>query len=288
MPVKLGDLKTAENPTWCMGCGDYTILQAMKMAFVKSGLEAHNILITSGIGCGSKTPHFIKTYGFEGLHGRALPPAAAATLCNHNLKVITVGGDGDGYGIGMGHFMHTMRRNFDMTYLVQNNQVYGLTKGQYSPTSAKGFVTITSPTGALEEPVNPMALAIATGATFVARVFSSDMVHTTKIINEAIAHRGFALVDLLQLCTTYNKVNDMEWYKQYVYKLDEDSSYDPSNKQEAMTKAMEDGPKLATGVFYKVEQPTYKDGLPQLKDKPLVGQDINNIDIEPLFEKYRY
>lgn len=286
MAIKLGELKTAQNPDWCMGCGDFTILQALKMALVKTGVNQEDVVITSGIGCGSKTPHYVKVYGFEGLHGRSLPPAQGIKLSNHKLKVITLGGDGDGYGIGMGHFIHVMRRNIDMTYLVQNNHVYGLTKGQYSPTSMKGFKTITSPAGSLEEPVNPLALAIASGATFVARVFANDMVHTTKIMLEAIMHKGFALVDVQQLCTTYNKIQDLEYYKSHAAKL-EDENHDPSDKQKTMQQAIRED-KMPVGVFYKIDIPTYEDGVPQIQETPLVEQPIDDIDIEPLYEYYRY
>jgi 2-oxoglutarate ferredoxin oxidoreductase subunit beta len=231
MPT-VAELTTKEAPSWCAGCGDFTILSTLKSAIVELGIPQHQTLIVSGIGCGSKTPHYIKAYGFEGLHGRALPVATGAKLANHELNVIVVGGDGDGYGIGGNHLIHSMRRNFDMTYIVQNNEVYGLTKGQYSPTSEKGFKSPSTPNGAIEEPVNPIALALTMGATYVARGYAFDIVHLKKLIVEGSKHKGFALIDVFQPCSTYNKINTMAWYKQRIYKL-EDNGHDTSNFLEA-------------------------------------------------------
>ena len=284
--LKLQDLTTKEMPSWCPACGDFNILFAMKNAFADLDIPRENIVISSGIGCGSKTPHFIKTYGFEGLHGRSLPVATGIKLANSDMKVIIVGGDGDGYGIGGNHFIHTMRRNFDMTYLIQNNAVYGLTKGQYSPTSEKGFKTPSSPDGALEQSINPMALALTMGATYVARGYAYEVTHLKKLIVDAINHKGFAFIDIFQPCSTYNKIQTIAWFKEKTYKLEEDG-HDPSNFGEAMKRTQEWDKKIPIGVFYKVDKPTYEDGLSQIKETPLVKQDISNIDIKESLQKFK-
>src|SRR5439155_17545141 len=215
-----------EKPTWCVGCGDFGILASVKQALAGLDLYPHQVLLVSGIGCGSKLPYYMKANGFDALHGRALPVATGAKLANHELKVVVISGDGDGDGIGGNHFMHVMRRNPDLTHIVENNQVYGLTKGQYSPTSDKGYVSTTSPEGSIEVMANPMAIAMAGGATFVGRGFAGDPKHLTELIKKAINHKGYALVDVLQPCVTYNKINTYDWYKERVYKADEDESFD--------------------------------------------------------------
>lgn len=279
------ELTTKEAPSWCMGCGDFSILSVIKSAITQLNLEPHKVMIISGIGCGSKTPHFIKTYGFEGLHGRTLPVATGFRLANNEMKVIVVTGDGDCYGIGGNHFIHSMRRNLNITCIVQNNAVYGLTKGQTSPTSEKGFKSNSTPSGVIEEPINPISLALASGATFIARGFAFEVAHLIKLISDAIAHRGFSLVDVFQPCTTYNKINTMQWYKQRVYRLKE-SAHDFTDWATAMQKAIEWGEKIPIGLFYKAEKPLYEDSLPQIAEQPLVKQDISNINIQPLIKKY--
>lgn len=285
--VTVAELSTKEQPTWCPGCGDFTILSTLRNALAELQVDPDKTVIVSGIGCGSKTPHFVKTYGFEGLHGRLLPVAAGVKLANHELTVIGIGGDGDGYGIGGNHFIHAMRRNLDMTYIIQNNAVYGLTKGQYSPTSQKGFKSPSTPHGALEEPINPVALALTAGATFIARGNAMDILHLKQLIMAAVKHRGFSLIDVFQPCTTYNKIQTALWYRQNIYKLEDDKSYNPEDKMAAYAKAYEWTPKIPVGVLYKVDKPTYEDGLPQIKDTPLVHQPIDNIDIAPLLERYK-
>lgn len=284
MPT-VAELTTKEAPTWCPGCGDFTILSTIKSAFVELGLPQHQTLVVSGIGCGSKTPHFIRTYGFEGLHGRAIPVATAAKLVNPELSVVVVSGDGDNYGIGGNHFIHAMRRNLNITLIVQNNEVYGLTKGQYSPTSEKGFKSPSTPNGGIEEPVNPIKLALAMGATYVARGYAFDIVHLKKLIVEGVRHKGFSIIDVFQPCSTYNKTNTMAWYKQRLYKLEE-NGHDATNLQEAWAKADEWGEKIPIGLFFKASKPTYEDGMPQLAIPP-VKHDISNIDIEPLLARFR-
>ncbi|NUN11432.1 2-oxoacid ferredoxin oxidoreductase [Candidatus Micrarchaeota archaeon] len=272
---------------WCPGCGDFGILLAIKNAIVTLGYNPKDVVVASGIGCSGKLPHYIKTYGFEGLHGRALPAASGIKLANNDLHVIAVGGDGDGYGIGMGHFVHSLRRNIDMTYLVHNNQVYGLTTGQTSPTSVKGYSSKSTPHGVIEEPINPIALAMNAGGTFVARSFSGDLKHLTEMLVQADKHRGFAFIDCLQPCITFNKINTYQYFQKRCYKLGED--YDPTNFNSAMEKAWEwerTGDKIPIGVIYKKEHSTYEDELPSLKEKPLVKHDISNVNIDSIIKEY--
>jgi 2-oxoglutarate ferredoxin oxidoreductase subunit beta len=285
MKPTVASLTTKDSPTWCPGCGDFTILSTLKNALVELGIEQHNTLITSGIGCGSKTPHFVNTYGFEGLHGRSLAVATGAKLANNSLTVIAIAGDGDTYGIGGNHFMHSMRRNLDITLIVQDNAIYGLTKGQTSPTSRKGFVSNSTPFGALEEPVNPVSWAITAGATFVARGYALDLAHLKKLMVDGIQHRGFSLISVFQPCTTYNKVNTADWYKQRIYRL-EDENYAPGDKYDALRKADEGGDRLPIGLFYRESRPAYEDGIQQFASGPLVKQNIASINIDALLSKY--
>jgi len=221
------------RPTWCPGCGDYGIWNALKRAFVAAGLESHQVMMVTGIGCGSKMPDYMHINGLHTLHGRPVAVATGVKLANHGMKVICVHGDGDGYGEGGNHFLHTARRNIGIVDLVQNNHVYGLTKGQYSPTSRAGFVTSTSPEGALDKPLKPLALAISQGATFVARGFSLDVAQLTSLIVEALGHRGYALLDVMQVCVSFNRSMSYDWYRQHVYKV-EDEGHDPSDLMAAM------------------------------------------------------
>ena len=283
----IAQLTTKDAPTWCPGCGDFLILSTLKMAIAELNLPTEQVAITSGIGCGSKMPHFVKTYGFEGLHGRALPVASGIRLANHTIKTITVTGDGDGYGIGGNHFLHTMRRNLNITHIIEDNQVYGLTKGQYSPTSRKGFKSPSTPSGGLEEPINPLAVGIAGGATFVARGYAMDILHLKAIIKEAIQHKGYSLVDVLQPCPTYNKINTQQTYSVSVRKIDP-ATHNAEDKQAALKLAEEWGPNIPIGIFYKVQRPTYEEQLPQLNGTPLAQQDIKNINMEQAFRRYLY
>lgn len=283
--VELAQLKTVGQPNWCPGCGNFPIWHSLKRAIVELNLEPHNVAIFSGIGCSSKMPHWINTYGFHGIHGRPLPIATGARLANNNLTVIAVGGDGDGYGIGIGHFIHAMRRNLNITYIVTNNQVYGLTTGQTSPTSDKGYATKSTPTGVIEIPINPIALAIASGATYISRGFSKEMKHLTKLIVDGVRHEGFALVDVLQPCVTFNRKNTYEWFSERVYKLEE-TDHDATNKQAAFLKSLEWNDRIPIGLFYKEARPTYEDDLPQIAEIPLARQRIEDIDIRTLMTEF--
>ncbi len=283
--VSIGDFNVKEQTQWCPGCGDFAIVAALKGALAELGIKPHQTVIASGIGCSGKSPHYINTYGFEGLHGRALPLASGIKLANHKLTVIAMGGDGDGYGIGAGHFVHIMRRNYDITYIVHNNQIYGLTTGQASPTTQLNMKTKSTPYGVIELPFNPLSLAILGGATFVARAFAGDLPHTKEIIKAAIKHKGFALVDVLQPCVTFNKLNTYEYFRERCYKLED---HDKTDAKKALEKALEEVEsgykKLPIGIFYQVERETYEEKLPQLAKEALVEKKLET-DISRALEK---
>jgi 2-oxoglutarate ferredoxin oxidoreductase subunit beta len=279
LDVKL--YNSSEKSTWCPGCGDFGILNAVKQALAMLEIYPHECIVVSGIGCGSKLPHYIRANGFNILHGRALPVAMGLKLANHDLTVIATTGDGDGYGIGMGHLVHSMRRNLDIMHIVENNQTYGLTKGQYSPTSDKGYITTTSPDGAIEQAVNPLTLAIAAGATFIARGFASEPKHLAKLIAEGIQHKGYSLLDVLQPCVTYNKINTNAWYKEHVYHLDEDPNYDPSDRFAAFERAHEWVERIPVGVIYRdTSRLTYEQQVPALANGPLVKQPVDGRSLD--------
>jgi len=289
--VTTAEYQGIETSTWCPGCGDFPILKCIKDALVQLGIAPHQVIMTSGIGCGSKLPHYMRVNAYNSVHGRSLPVAMGLKLANHDFTVIAITGDGDGYGIGGNHFIHTCRRNPDIVHIAENNQVYGLTKGQYSPTSDYGYVTTTSPEGTIEIAINPIALAITTGATFVARTSSGDPKHMTQVIAKAIQHKGYALLDVLQPCVTFNKKNTYAWYKERVYKLDDEKGYDPHNRKAAWERAQEWGERIPIGVIYQeVGRPTYEDQVTVLKQGPLVKQGFNigriKDDIELLKEEF--
>ncbi|MCX8174778.1 MAG: thiamine pyrophosphate-dependent enzyme [Candidatus Micrarchaeota archaeon] len=282
--VSIEQLNSGHLPSWCPGCGDFGILIALKGAIAKLGLEPHRTVVVSGVGCGSKIPHFIKTCGFESLHGRALPPATAIHLANHELTVIAIGGDGDGCGIGLGHFMHTMRRNLDITYIIQDNEIYGLTVGQASATTKKGTITKSTPHGTPEDAINPPLIALAAGATFVARGFSGDIPHLTSLIAQGIEHRGVAFIDVFQPCVTWRKDLPYSLYQQKIYKLEE-AGHDVTDWEAAVARARETE-RWPIGVFYKVQKPIYTDQIPFLREKPLVKADISNVSIDKFVEEF--
>ena len=284
--AQVQEYQSKVKPDWCPGCGDFGVLNALQRALAELDIAPHNVLVVSGIGCSSNLPGFINAYGFHGLHGRALPVAAGAKLANHELTVIATGGDGDGYGIGVGHFVHNCRRNFDMTYIVMDNQVYGLTTGQASPTAEKDTRTKSTPEGVIEIPLNPLALALTCGATYVARGFSGENLHLAQLMKGAIAHKGFALVDVFSPCVTYNKHNTYPWFKERVYKL-EDEKHDTSNFQAAMERAFEWGPRIPIGLFYKAERPTYEEEEVALRNGvPLVKQPLGRSNLAAMMEDF--
>ena len=281
MAVKVKDYASDVKPTWCPGCGDYGILAAVKQGLVQAGLAPHQVLLVSGIGCGSKLPDYATANGFMTLHGRTLPVATGAHLANHGLAVITVHGDGDGMGLGMGHFIHTSRRNLDIVDIVQNNQIYGLTKGQYSPTSDMGFVTSTSRDGSIEMAANPLALALAAGGTFLARGFAGDVKHLAGLVAQALDHRGYALLDVLQPCVTFNRKNTYDWYRERIYDLQEEG-HDAADRAAAFQKALEWGDRIPIGVLYQVRRPTYEEQVPVLKQGPLAGRRLDKLSSQQI------
>ncbi len=264
------DFKSEIPPDWCPGCGDFGVLNVLQRACSELGLKNHEILVVSGIGCSSNLPGFFKSYGVHSLHGRSLPVAMGAKLANHALTVIATGGDGDGYGIGGNHFIHAMRRNVDVTYIVMNNEIYGLTTGQVSPTSEIGMKTKSTPAGNVDMPLNPLALAVAAGCGYVARGFSGDVKQLTQLYIDAIKFPGFALVDVFSPCVTFNKHNTYDFFKKRIYKL-EDTGHDPSDYLKAMAKTQEWGEKIPIGLFYKNPdpRPSLDRADPALKPGPL-------------------
>jgi 2-oxoglutarate/2-oxoacid ferredoxin oxidoreductase subunit beta len=249
--VSASDFK-GPKPSWCPGCGDFGLLSAMNKALANLGYKPNEVVIVSGIGCSGNFPHFTSAYGFHSTHGRSLPAAMGMALVNPDLKIIVVGGDGDGYGIGAGHFIHAARRNINLTYVVMNNQIYGLTLGQSSPTSQMKHITLTSPEGVDERPINPIPLALGAGASFVARTFSGEGKHLEEVLREAIEHNGFALVDDLSPCVTFNRLNTYDWFRERIYKLEE-TEHDNSNIVKAFEKGLEWGDKIPIGVIFKDE-----------------------------------
>src|SRR4030066_1153079 len=242
-----------QTPAWCPGCGDFGILKAFKESMAEMGLEPHQFTIVSGIGQAGKFPHYVKCNTFNGLHGRTLPVATGIRLANHEMLVIAVAGDGDCYGEGGNHLLHALRRNINVKLLVHNNQIYGLTKGQASPTSMEGMVTKNQPFGVFSEQMNPLALSVAMDCSFAARGFAGDMEHLKGLIKAAINHKGFSLVDILQPCVTFNKINTYEWYKQRVYHLEPE--YNPEDRSVAFNRSLEWGDRRPTGVSCKNNRP---------------------------------
>lgn len=276
---------TGLQTAWCPGCGDFGILNAVKKALVDLNLPPYRVLFVSGIGQAGKLPHYTRGNIFNALHGRDVPVACAAKIANQELVVIAVGGDGDAYGEGGNHILHAMRRNHDITYLVHNNQVYGLTKGQTSPTSDSGYVTATSPHGA-PHPLNPILLALAVGCSFVARGYAGEYVQLAGLIKAGIRHRGFALIDILQPCVTFNHKNTYAWYRERVYKLEE-TGHNSADRAAAMIKAEEWGDRIPIGIFYQTTaEPTFEERLPALERGALVSQPIEPQRVAALLDGF--
>jgi len=259
-----------QTPSWCPGCGNFSILKAFVEALSELDIEPHQFTIVSGIGQGAKLPHYLKCNTFNGLHGRTLPVATGMKLANHEMRVIVVAGDGDCYGEGGNHLLHAMRRNIGLKLFVHDNQIYGLTKGQASPTSMEGMKTKTQPFGVFSEQLNPMALAVALDCSFVARGFAGEPDHLKGLIKEAMGHKGFSLVDILQPCVTFNKINTYEWYRQRVYHIE--SEYNPEDRAEAFKRALQWGERIPLGILYRNNRPVYEERIPVIKDIPLVRQ----------------
>jgi len=271
---------------WCPGCGNFPILKTLKRALAELQIKPANLVLVSGIGQAAKIPHYIRANVFNGLHGRALPAATAIKAANPALTVIAESGDGDMYGEGGNHFIHTIRRNPNITNIVHNNMVYGLTKGQASPTSQKGFVTPVQVGGVFLEPFNPLAVAIALDASFVARAFAGDIERTTDILKKAIEHNGYALVDIFQPCVTFNRINTIQWFKEHTYNLE---NHDPSDRQKAFEKATETD-KLPLGIFYQSPQkPSFEENVGIYKEKqtPLYQRDLDKKELKKLIATYK-
>ncbi|NOY38857.1 MAG: 2-oxoacid:ferredoxin oxidoreductase subunit beta [Nitrospirae bacterium] len=259
-----------QTPAWCPGCGNFPILNTLKEALAELGIEPHQLTVVSGIGQAAKLPHYMKCNTFNGLHGRTLPVATGIRLANHEMPVIAVAGDGDCYGEGGNHLLHAIRRNINVKLFVHDNQVYGLTKGQASPTTMEGVVTKTQPFGSLSEALNPMAMAVALDCSFVARGFAGDAEFLKGLMKEALNHKGFALLDILQPCVTFNKVNTYQWYSGRVYRIGDD--HDPFDRIEAFKKALEWEEKIPTGIIYRNSRPTLEERIPVIKHVPLIKQ----------------
>ena len=267
------DFKPEVAPDWCPGCGDFGVLSGLFQACADLQIQPHDLLVVSGIGCSSNLPGFIRSYGVHSLHGRALPFATGSKLANQAMTVVVTGGDGDGYGIGLNHFIQAMRRNIDVTYIVMDNEIYGLTTGQASPTTETGIKTKTTPLGNLEGMLNPLALALASGCGFIARGFSGQPKHMVELYKAGIQHPGFALIDVFSPCVTFNKHNSYQWFRERVYKLEEES-HETSNFHAAMDRALEWGDRIPIGLFYRnPDPPPPLDALdPALTGEPLVHQ----------------
>ena len=269
------DFRNNVKPNWCPGCGDFSVHAAIHKAAANVGLEPEEVAIITGIGCSGRLSGYINSYGVHAIHGRALPLAQGVKMANKDLTVIASGGDGDGYAIGMGHTIHALRRNMNMTYIVMDNQIYGLTKGQTSPSSAVGFVTKSTPTGNIEKNVAPLELALSSGATFVAQGFSSDIKALTKMIEDAINHDGFSFVNVFSPCVTYNKVNTYDWFKEHLTSIDDIDDYDNSDKQLAMRTVLEHE-SLVKGIVYQdTETPSYESQINELEDEALAKKDVH-------------
>lgn len=271
----------ANKPTWCPGCGDFAVLAALKRALVTLDIDPKDLVIVTGIGCSSRISGFLKCYGFHGVHGRLLPVATAIKLVNPKLTVIGAGGDGDGYAIGMSHLIHTARRNVDITYIIMDNQIYGLTKGQASPTSVPGFVTGTTPYGLKERPVDGVVLALLNGATFVARGFSGDMKRLPELIIKGIEHKGFSFVDILSPCVVFNRFNTYEWFKERIHSIEEDEDYNPKNREWAINKAVS-SEGIPVGIFLEERRDTFEEDTLKVPGRAAVEEDIEKRPLEPL------
>jgi 2-oxoglutarate ferredoxin oxidoreductase subunit beta len=284
------DYMGSVRPTWCTGCGNFGIWNALRMALAELEIPPHEVMIVSGIGCGSKLPDYTHANGYMSLHGRTIPVATGYRMANHGVPVICTHGDGDGLAEGLGHMMHAVRRNVGLVDIIQDNRIYGLTKGQYAPTSPRGKVSKTSPWGSIEQRVNPLSMALVAGATFVSRSWSGDIIHLRDTIIQAIQHKGYALVDVLQPCVSFNRGEAYEFYRPLVYKLEEEPDYDPTDRMAAYQKALEWEERIPIGVLYQLEdRPPYEEMHPALRAGALVRQPFHEWteeEIEKLIVEY--
>jgi 2-oxoglutarate ferredoxin oxidoreductase subunit beta len=288
MPTKVTveDYAAASEIAWCPGCGNFGILRAVRKALVSLQIEPYRVLMVSGIGQAGKLPHYTRCHVLNELHGRPVPAATGAKIANPGLTVIAISGDGDAYGEGGNHFIHAMNRNVDITYLVHNNQVYALTKGQACPTTDLGYTTRMNPQGAWVS-LRPLALAVACDCSFVARGFAGEVDHLAKLVEMGIKNRGFALIEVLQPCITWNNKNTFQWYKQRVYKLEDDVGYDPSDRTAAFGKALEWGDRIPIGLIYQKERPLFEEYIGVSVATPLVKQEINPLQFSDLLNEFK-
>ncbi len=277
--ITQSDLSPPQPVTWCKGCGNFGILAALRKALVGMDTPQHKYVLVSGIGCSGKVPHYINLNSFHTLHGRPIPVATGIKMARPDLKVIVHTGDGDCLGEGLGHFVHAARRNVDIAVFIHNNGVNGLTKGQFSPTAPRGYVSGTSPPppGAPMEPVNPVALALISGATYVARGFAGHQASLVRLMQDAITHRGFAVVDILQPCVTWNRVLTWSFYNGHIFDIGEDG-HDPSDHSAALRLATAGGDRIPVGLFYRSDAPTLADGL-SLPESGALADHVNDLGL---------
>lgn len=275
---------SGQVPAWCPGCGNFPILKTIKETLVEIGYEPHQVMLVSGIGQAAKLPHYTKGNTFNGLHGRTLPVATGIRLANNTMPVIVTTGDGDCYGEGGNHLMAAIRKNLNIKLFVHDNQIYALTKGQPSPTTSEGTIAKNAPLGVLSEQFNPMAFAVALDCSFAARSFAGDPAHLKAMMKEAIQHKGFSLVDILQPCVTFNRVNTYEWYRQRVYPVGPD--HDPRDRAAAFAKSLEWGERIPVGIMYRNARPTYEEQIPMIAETPLVRQPFDKKKIETVLKEF--
>jgi 2-oxoglutarate ferredoxin oxidoreductase subunit beta len=272
------DFRNNVKPNWCPGCGDFSVQAAIQRASANVGLEPDELAVISGIGCSGRISGYINSYGFHGIHGRVLPIAQGVKMANRDLTVIASGGDGDGFAIGMGHTVHAIRRNIDVTYIVMDNQIYGLTKGQTSPRSELGFKTKSTPEGSVESAISIMEMALTAGATFVAQSFSTDLKELTSLIEQGIQHKGFSLINVFSPCVTYNKVNTYDWFKENLVSLGDIEGYDPNNRMTAMQTLMENNSLVKGLIYQNKEKKSYQELAHGYSEEALSKTDLSITD----------
>ncbi|MFW6237959.1 MAG: thiamine pyrophosphate-dependent enzyme [Halanaerobiales bacterium] len=280
------EVTVSKETAWCPGCGNFPLRKALAGALNELELSPDKVAMFTGIGQAAKMPHYLNVNGFNGLHGRSLPPAIGMRMANHNIKVIVESGDGCTYGEGGNHILHNIRRNPDLTHLVHDNQIYGLTKGQASPTTGEEMRTPIQTEGINAAPLNPIKFAVGMGASFAARGFVGEMDHLQELIKEALNHRGYALIDILQPCVSFNKINTYQWYKERVFHLEEDG-HDPSDYDEAFRRAREWGERIPIGIFYREEKEIFRDRFSRLGDTPLVEEATSPGAARELIDDFR-
>ncbi len=278
-------IKTQETNTWCPGCGNFGVLRALQSAIVDLELPREQVILVTGIGCHGKIFNYVNVNGFHGIHGRVLPVMTGIKLANHDLTVIGHAGDGDQFDEGLGHFPHAARRNIDVKLFTHDNKVYGLTTGQTSPTSIQGYVSKTTPKGAFPPRIEPLQLALASKASFVARGSVTDVNHLKELMKAAIQHKGFAFIDILQVCFTFNRVQNYQFYRDRVYKLEE-RQHDATDYYAALHRAEEWGDRIPIGIFYQEDRPVYRSSMSQLEKTPLVKQSFRTEDLTELFKEF--